>query len=212
MPEATWWILVPALVATFPSTVSAGDGIVALQAADPSCADDSGNIYVNCGNGTVTDNRTGLVWLQNANCLSGALGGGVVDWFTAMEFTAGLKDISADSAVASNDCGLSDSSSPGEWRLPSVDELEAVMRGARPLGCDPLVTNDRGDGCWGTTLECVLQGRTCSFTDVESSYWSSSPNPLGPGSVWSVELSDDGALIAKPKATTDYVWPVRGGQ
>jgi hypothetical protein len=29
---------------------------------------DNANRYVNCGNGTVTDTVTGLIWLQNANC------------------------------------------------------------------------------------------------------------------------------------------------
>jgi hypothetical protein len=48
----------------------AGDGVVALQTADPSCPDDSGDRYVDCGNGTVTDNDTGLVWLKQANCLA----------------------------------------------------------------------------------------------------------------------------------------------
>lgn len=58
----------------------AGDGVVALQTADPACPDDSGNIYVDCGNGTVTDNRSGLVWLKDADCA------GFTDWFTARDF------------------------------------------------------------------------------------------------------------------------------
>jgi hypothetical protein len=57
------------LLVAIPPTSLAGDGVVALQTADPSCPDDSGKIYVDCGNGTVTDNRTGLVWLKNADCL-----------------------------------------------------------------------------------------------------------------------------------------------
>ena len=115
-----------------PSPSRAGDGVVALQTADPSCADDSGDIYVDCGNGTVTDNRTGLVWLKNANCLIAV--GGDVDWYTAMDFVAGLKDIPSSSVAALHDCGLSDGSSPGEWRLASVDELERIINDALGQG------------------------------------------------------------------------------
>ena len=62
---------------------------------------------------TVTDNRTGLVWLENADCL------GAVDWFTAKEVVAGLSDLQGSDP---DDCGLSDDSSPGEWRLPLLGE------------------------------------------------------------------------------------------
>ena len=49
------------LLAGLVQRAQASGGVVALQTADPSCPDDSGDIYVDCGNGTVTDNRTGLV-------------------------------------------------------------------------------------------------------------------------------------------------------
>ncbi len=118
----------------------AGSGLVALQTAASSCRNNSGNIYVNCGNGTVTDKRTGLVWLANANCL------GTVDWFTAMEFVAGLSDLDAGFCAAQGltaahcDCGLSDGSSPGEWRLPSADEWQAMIDNALGNGSDPDCT------------------------------------------------------------------------
>ena len=65
------------LLLSCPVVVTAGDGIVALQTADPSCRNNSDNTHIDCGNGTVTDNWTGLVWLKDANCL-----GTVVDWYT----------------------------------------------------------------------------------------------------------------------------------
>ena len=114
----------------------AGDGIVALQTADPSCRTTTTPPprYVDCGNGTVTDNKTGLVWLKQANCIGAAGGGtgvplGRVNWHTAMEFVAGLSDLRDDPL----DCGLSDGSSPGDWRLPSVTEWQEMMR-VRNLG------------------------------------------------------------------------------
>ena len=208
MAKTTRRNLVLVLIVAFPSPSPAGDGIVALQTADPSCADDSGNTYVNCGNGTVTDNRTGLVWLRNANCLE------TLDWGDAMDLVAGLSDIPPESAVADRDCGLSDGSSPGEWRLPSVSEFEAMALDARVLGCHPSITDDQGDGCWASTLECVLQGRTCSFSGVRSSsYWSSSVGLPDPTLAFFLSM-ENGTIGSTYRDTSDliYVWPVRGGQ
>ncbi len=188
------------------SATWAGDGLVALQTADPSCPDHSGNIYVNCGNGTVTDNRTGLVWLADANCL------GLVTWYEAMEFVAGLKDIQpADSAAAADDCGLSDGSSSGEWRLPSLDEWEAMVADAVALGCsDPPITYDDGTLCWSTI--CGLVGVRCSFSDVEPFfYWSSTTRAENPGNAWAVSMFD-GRVAAGVKLSNGAVWLVRSGQ
>ena len=185
--------------------------VVALQTADPSCRDDSGNIYVDCGNGTVTDNRTGLVWLKNANCLSGIVGSGPVDWQTAMEFVAGLSDIPATSAAAAHDCGLSDGSSPGEWRLPSIAEWEAMIADALGVAGDPdctldppTITNDSGQQCWADGPS--------SFTVVSQSfYWSSTPYVFNTSNAWDVHLFN-GSILFLSKANPDRVWPVRGGQ
>ncbi len=123
----------------------AGDGKLALQTGASSCRNQTTKIYVNCGNGTVTDNRTGLVWLKNANCI------GEVDWFTAMEFVAGLGDWPG---RVDRDCGLSDGSSPGEWRLASAWEWERMVEDAVALGCvngnfgGPSITSDSGASCW----------------------------------------------------------------
>lgn len=191
------WAAVPSL---------AGDGVVALQTADPSCPDDSGDIYVDCGNGTVTDNRTGLVWLKNANCL-----GVAVSWFTATEFVAGLSDAPAASVGASHDCGLSDGSSPREWRLPSVAEWEAMIADAVALGCvpgssgGPSITNDSG-------ASCLQEGPGSSFAGVEPDFhWSSTTYVINPANALGVIL-DNGIVSFGSKALTNYVWPVRGGQ
>ena len=82
-----------------PSGTNGKDG---TRAAGP-CAGKEKR-YVDCGNGTVTDTVTGLVWLKQSNCLSSA------DWEAAKKAVAGLKDGS---------CMLTDGSSPGDWRLPT---------------------------------------------------------------------------------------------
>ena len=186
------------------ASLASGSGVVALQTADPSCGDDSGDRYVDCGNGTVTDNDTDLVWLADADCL------GEVQWHTAMEFVAGLKDIPAASAAATNDCGLSDGSSSGEWRLPSIDEWEAMIEYADDvLGCLPTISDDGGELCW--SQGCVVAGN-CSFSGVVSSrYWSSTTRADLLTQAWSVKL-DFGDVNGTGKSNYWHIWPVRGGQ
>lgn len=173
----------------------AGEGVVALQTADPSCPGQAADeIYSPCDNGTVTDNRTGLVWLADAECL------GLVDWFTAMDFAAGLSD---------GQCGLTDGSSPGEWRLPSRFEWSTMIEAGVTDGCDPTITNDIRTGCWSETCFDV---DLCSFTSVQSSpYWSSTSHSGNPVEAWGVGLSG-GAIWRGAKTGLAFFWPVRGGQ
>jgi len=68
--------------------------------------------FTDNGNGTVTDNKTGLIWLKNANCFDKQ------DWSTAMNLAKRLKN---------GQCGLRDGSGTGQWRLPSEEEWEALI-------------------------------------------------------------------------------------
>jgi hypothetical protein len=68
--------------------------------------------FTDNGNGAVTDNLTGLVWLKNANCF------GTLVWATA---------ITSASSLASGACGLTDGSTAGQWRLPSRKELQSLV-------------------------------------------------------------------------------------
>jgi hypothetical protein len=76
--------------------------------------------------GTVTDCRTGLVWLQNANCKQASNGitpdtEGTLTWKNAMKWSAGL---------GHGTCGLNDGSGPGDWRLPTKTEWMAMIQNA----------------------------------------------------------------------------------
>ena len=70
--------------------------------------------FVDNKDGTITDKLTKLIWLRNMNCF------GMLDWRNAILAVNGLKD---------GDCGpnptlvLSDGSSAGDWRLPTMKEL-----------------------------------------------------------------------------------------
>ena len=158
---------------------------------------DNVNRYVNCQNGTVTDTETGLIWLQQAVCL------GDLDWAAANGAAASLKD---------GDCGLTDGSSPGDWRLPTKDEWIATMAHANAIGCaTPTLTND-------AETDCQTVGPS-SFAGVPSSfpiYWSGSSylptsSPLGNASVaWFADLGS-GDVFPFNRLAATRVWPVRDG-
>lgn len=68
--------------------------------------------FTDNGNGTVTDNLTGLIWLKNANCFGGK------SWD---------ESLSACSSLANGACGLTDGSNAGDWRLPNYKELFSLV-------------------------------------------------------------------------------------
>ena len=157
------------------------------RAAGP-CVDKTKR-YVDCGNGTVTDSETGLVWLKQWNCLSSA------PWEAAKKAVAGLKN---------GDCMLTDGSSPGDWRLPTQKEWETTMDKALMLGCSgPTLTNDAGTGC--------MSAGPSSFTGVEADYYWSSTTLEGQDRAYFGDI-DHGHLLNGAFTTSLRVWPVRGGQ
>lgn len=141
----------------------------------------SSNRYTDNGNGTVTDNRSGLIWLKNANCFGGL-------WEKAMQSAANL---------ASGQCGLSDGSTRGTWRLPTKEEWEAMVDKSYT---SPALSNAAGTGKW-------TEGD--AFVGVLSWYWSSS-TPIDDGyTLWVVNLSDGSMNYGGGEFP---MWPVRGGQ
>ena len=114
------------------------------------------------GDGTVTVN--GLVWLKDPGCL------GYANWDTAM---ARAK------YVAHGQCGLDDESKPGDWRLPTVDELKAIYPSKS------------------------------QFRNVQALYhWSSSTYAGGTAYAWFVSM-DNGYVSYLRKDNYFCVWSVR---
>ena len=68
--------------------------------------------FTDNGDGTVTDNQTGLIWLKNANCFGSRI------WNDALSDCNGL---------ANGQCGLIDGSNAGDWRLPQIKELQSLV-------------------------------------------------------------------------------------
>ena len=115
-------------------------------------------------NGTITVGN--LVWLKNAGCL------GKMNWNDATARAKSLK---------SGDCGLTDGSKAGDWRLPTIDELVSIS--AMRL----QFSNVQADNYWSST----------TIYYVDECAWGV---PMGGGSV---EFYNRGYAF--------YVLPVRSG-
>jgi hypothetical protein len=159
-----------------------------VRISDPPCFDNA-NRYVDCQNGTVTDTVTGLVWLKNGDCLHGPK-----DYKTASDFAARLSH---------GRCGLSDKSSPGDWRLPTKEEWAATVRQAVSLVCYiPTLTDRAGTACYANDPV---------FTGVSFSYWTSSAHESQPGDAWAASLIF-GVNGFETKEQLNWVWPVRNAR
>ena len=125
--------------------------------------------FIDNGNGTVTDNLTGIIWLKNANCF------GAVTWTSALTKA---------NTLVNGQCGLSDGSTAGNWRLPNFEELRSMIN---------IVNNPAATG---------------PFTNKISpyNYWSSTSSFATPSSAW---RNSGGWYGLLSKTSTSYVWPIR---
>lgn len=169
-----------------------------------------GGRYDDNSDGTVTDCRTGLVWLKNASCndTSGGVvnNAGVLYWDEAMRWVAGL---------GHGICGLSDGSASGAWRLPTKTEWMAMVENARKLGfSNPPLTNGAGTGHWteGDVFNLI------NFFAYDF-YWSGTTNSASHDQAWGIYVGSEialpghnGAMSSIVKLNLLPVWPVRAGQ
>ena len=140
--------------------------------------------FTDNGDGTVTDNLTGLIWLKDANCF------GTRIWEDALSDANGL---------ASGSCGLTDGSSAGNWRLPNRRELSSLVHDEY---WSPALPNTAGTGQWS---------EEDPFSDVRNVYWTSTTYHPDTSRARYLYMSF-GTSGSYPKATYDIpVWPVRGG-
>ncbi|RJQ55605.1 MAG: DUF1566 domain-containing protein [Nitrospiraceae bacterium] len=72
----------------------------------------TGPRFIDSGDGTITDNLTGLIWMKDAGSI------GVNYWGNAVQSC---------NTLANGYYGLSDGSQAGDWRLPNVRELYSLI-------------------------------------------------------------------------------------
>jgi len=164
-------------------------GPAGSTAAGP-CYNNDVDRYQDCGNGTVTDTVTGLIWLKDANCFEEKT------WSLAHQAAAGL---------AHGSCGLTDGSVAGDWRLPTPTQWDETVAQGRDMNCEaPVLTDIPGTNCYSTGAQ--------PFTNVGSSYWTSASYALTPVSAWGLQL-DSGWFEPFEKGVGSHLaWPVRSAR
>ncbi len=175
--------------------------MAALDKPDPPCYDNT-HRFVDCGNGTVTDTATGFIWLKDADCFP------TQDYAAANATAAALFDGSTNDPMG-GDCGLSDGSRRGDWRLPTKTEWSFILKASCPD--DPELV---GNG--SPTTGCYPDAPWATGVTTSTFYWSSSSGQGGTGSYATdtafAAVMNTGSDQNYPKTLKRKVWPIRNGR
>jgi hypothetical protein len=153
------------------------------------------NSFVNNGNGTITDNATGLMWMQNDSDQG-------MNWQEALEYAEG-KEFAGDT----------------DWRLPNVKELQSIVDYSRAPGAtnsaaiDPAfnctqITNEGGQSDYpyywsGTTHVNMQNGRNAAYVSFGRA--------LGYFNGEWLDVHGAGAQRSDPKIGSASDWPTGHG-
>jgi hypothetical protein len=139
--------------------------------------------FTNNGNGTITDNATGLMWAQDPSLC----GGGTYpnDWASEIDTPNPMAW-----ANAITNCEELSYAGHSDWRLPNIKELFCL------LGLE-------------NCLPTLPSGHP--FLNIQlNKYWSSTTHGLFTDHALIVDVGY-GLVNLYGKADATYVWPVRGG-
>lgn len=99
----------------------------------------SGVRFVDNGDGTITDNATGLMWVKDPSYCHGVFG-------ESDNPEQMLWNYAIDECLALNYAGHND------WRLPNIKELLSIVDYGRPSpSINPVFTNTQSDFYWTST-------------------------------------------------------------
>ena len=166
--------------------------------------------YTDNGDGTITDNDTGLMWEKKDDS------GGIHDKDNAYTWCA---DISPPDGICDSGTNAMDGTivttflstlnvgfaGYTDWRIPNAKELESIVDYE---AVEPTINPafNRSATCTG----CMdVMAATCSCT-LSDFYWSSTSYQFSPAEAWDV-LFGDGRVVGISKSLTSHVRAVRGG-
>ena len=155
--------------------------------------------YTDNGDGTITDNVTGLMWEKKSDDDS------IHDKDNRYTWGQNVSPYSMNGTMVTT--FLADLNSGGgfagytDWRIPNVKELYSIV--------NLEVTNPSTFSAFNTGCTAGCTVTECSCT-VPSFYWSSSTVTNPPNDAWDVDFFDGNVLFGN-KNGVNYVRAVRGG-
>lgn len=156
LPQSGQVLCYDAAGAEIPCTGTGQDGDLQMGIPLPSPR------FTDNGNGTVTDNLTGLIWLKNAGC-------------RGHDYSS-TNALSAANTLASGACGLTDGSVAGDWRLPNLKELHSLInrQQANPAAWLNTVGFSNVSSTWYWSSSSINNGSAAWFVNLgiglETSY------------------------------------------
>lgn len=121
--------------------------------------------FTDSGNATVSDNWTGFVWTQDAGCVDPA------PWEETLK---GARN------VADGQCGLTDGSEPGDWRIANIRELQSLVD-------------------FGTSEPALTKGHPFLGIGADTLLWSSTTYDGDPNFAYALDLNT-GAVVLLNKS------------
>src|SRR5262249_43617125 len=150
--------------------------------------------YTDNGDGTITDNNTGLMWEKQSD------DGSIHDKDNAYTWA---------DAVAVHIAGLNAGAGFAghtDWRLPNVKELQSIVN---YQNVNPTVSPAFNTGC---VASCTVLTCSCTAAGITPLYWSSTSFAVSPAAfAWSMDFST-GIVFQNGKSDTFHVRAVRGGR
>jgi hypothetical protein len=142
---------------------------------------------INNGDGTISDTVTGLTWLKKADCIQ-------APWVDA---------VAAVNSLASGQCGLTDGSTAGQWRMPNRFEMLSLADRSPTF---PIAAYY--NGVYGPDGITVTGSVIFTNFMVSQYYWTSSTYAMDSTQAWTVYSCDFGAYDL-PKSHTGHTLAVR---
>lgn len=145
--------------------------------------------YTDNGDGTITDNTTGLMWEKLSQDGTIHDYGTTYTWYTA--FTTKIATLNSGGGFAGHT----------DWRLPNLNELQSIA--------DYGTFSPAVDAVFNTSCAARCTVSTCSCTQ-SGGYWSSTSYQHSFDIAWGVHFVD-GLVYSVTKSDGYYVRAVRGG-
>jgi hypothetical protein len=144
--------------------------------------------FIDNANGTVTDTVTGLTWLKEADCIRDT-------WSNAL---------TAVNKLASGQCGLTDGSTAGQWRLPNRAEMLSLSDRA-----PTFPQSNYFDGIPGGDGTTVTNPVIFNSFKVSVFYWTSTTDAADTTQAWTIYSCDFGVYNKAKADAQQYALAVR---